>query len=63
MMGTNAAVVGILFAALYTPIWTGAIGQPVDLAVAFVALLLLTAGRAPPIVVVLLAAVAGQLLA
>ena len=60
LSGTNAAVVGILLAALYTPIWTSAISAPVDLAIAAVALALLVVGRAPPIVVVLLAAAAGQ---
>ncbi len=60
LAGTNAAVVGILLAALYTPIWTSAIVAPVDLAVALAALLLLVVGRVPPIVVVALAAAAGQ---
>jgi chromate transporter len=27
---TNAAVVGILLAALYTPIWTSAVGAPIE---------------------------------
>jgi chromate transporter len=61
LSGTNAAVVGILLAAFYTPIWTSAIGAPIDLAIAAVALALLVVRRAPPIVVVLLAAVAGQI--
>ena len=61
LSGTNTAVVGILLAALYTPIWTSAISAPVDVAIAVGALGLLTVGRAPPIVVVLLAAAAGQL--
>ena len=60
LSGTNAAVVGILLAALYTPIWTSAINAPIDLAIALAALALLVVGRAPPIVVVLLAAAAGQ---
>jgi chromate transporter len=54
-------VVGILLAALYTPIWTSAIGAPIDVAVALAALGLLVLGKAPPILVVALAAVAGQL--
>jgi chromate transporter len=60
LSGTNAAVVGILLAALYTPIWTSAINAPIDLAIALAALALLVVGRAPPILVVLLAAAAGQ---
>ncbi|MFZ0072269.1 MAG: chromate efflux transporter, partial [Xanthobacteraceae bacterium] len=34
LRGVNAAVVGLLLAALYTPVWTSAIGRPVDLAIA-----------------------------
>ena len=60
LAGANAAVVGILLAALYTPIWTSAISAPIDLAIALAALALLVVGRAPPIVVVLLATAAGQ---
>lgn len=59
LVGTNAAVVGILLAALYSPIWTSAIGGPLDVAVALAAVALLVLGRAPPIVVVVLAALAG----
>ena len=52
--GTNAAVVGILLAALYTPVWTGAVTGPIDVAVAAVGLGLLLTGRVPPIAVVAL---------
>jgi chromate transporter len=61
LLGTNAAVVGILLAALYTPIWTGAIDGVGDVVVAAVGLGALLTGRVPPIVVVGLAAIAGQL--
>jgi chromate transporter len=61
--GTNAAVVGLLLAALYTPVWTGAITAPVDVAVAGVGLAMLLTGRVPPIVVVGFAAIAGQAIA
>lgn len=61
LSGTNAAVVGILLAALYTPIWTSAVAGPVDLVVAGAALALLLTGRVPPVVVVGLAALIGQL--
>jgi chromate transporter len=62
LVGANAAVVGLLAAAFYDPIWTGAIGSPVDVAVAAVGFGLLLTGRVPPIVVVGASAVAGQLL-
>ena len=59
MRGTNAAVVGLLGAALYNPLWTSAVRGPADLAVAAAAFLLLVAWRAPPLVVVVLAALTG----
>jgi chromate transporter len=62
LAGTNAAVVGILLAALYTPVWTSAVEEPVDVAVAAAGLALLMTGRVPPILVVGLAALAGQLI-
>jgi chromate transporter len=62
LVGANAAVVGLLAAAFYDPIWTGAIGSPVDVAVAAVGFGLLLTGRVPPIVVVAASAGAGQLL-
>jgi chromate transporter len=63
LAGTNAAVVGILLAALYTPIWTGAVTAPIDVVVAGAGLGLLLTGRVPPIVVVALSALAGQVIA
>jgi Chromate transport protein ChrA len=60
--GTNAAVVGILLAALITPIGTGALHDPLDVVVAALALVVLVTGRAPPVAVVAVAAIAGQLL-
>ncbi|MBA2275234.1 MAG: chromate efflux transporter [Chloroflexi bacterium] len=62
LIGTNAAVVGILLAALYTPVATTAITSPLDLAIAAAAFALLTLGRAPPIAVVVVTALATQLL-
>jgi chromate transporter len=62
LVGTNAAVVGLLAAALYRPIWTGAIESAADVAVAVIGLGLLVVGRVPPVVVVALAAIAGQLM-
>jgi chromate transporter len=62
LAGTNAAVVGILAAALYTPVWTSAITAPIDLAVAAAGLGLLLTGRVAPLAVVALCAVAGQVI-
>ncbi len=59
MRGTNAAVVGLLGAALYNPVWISAVKAPADFAVAAAAFVLLVAWRAPPLVVVFLAALAG----
>ncbi|ARC36746.1 chromate transporter [Paracoccus yeei] len=59
MQGANAAVVGILGAALYTPVLTGAVGDLRDLALALACFVLLTAWRAPPWLVVILAALGG----
>lgn len=42
MRGTNAAVVGILGAALYDPVWTSAVLGPRDLALAVAAFVVLT---------------------
>ncbi|HEX5012968.1 MAG TPA: chromate efflux transporter [Candidatus Limnocylindrales bacterium] len=63
LTGVNAAVVGLLAAALYRPVWTGAVDSSPDLAVVAVALAALVVGRLPPIVVVVGCAVAGQSLA
>ena len=61
MRGTNAAVVGILGAALYNPVWTAAILNPRDFALALFGLLLLTVWKMPSWVVVALLAGAGTL--
>jgi chromate transporter len=58
--GINAAVVGILAAALYNPVWISAVHDPADIAVAAGALLLLATGRVPPLGVVLLCVAASM---
>lgn len=58
LKGVNAAVVGLLLAALYDPVWTSAIDSPADFAIAAVALLLLVSWKVPPWLVVILGAVA-----
>jgi len=62
MRGVNAAVVGILLAALYSPVWTGAVLGPPDFALALVAFVLLAVWQAPPWMVVALSAAAGAAL-
>jgi chromate transporter len=63
MRGTNAAVVGILAAALYDPVWIGAVHDRWDFALAAAGFVLLTVGRAPPLAVVLATALAALALA
>lgn len=62
LSGVNAAVVGLLAAALADPVWTGAIHTGADLALAVAAFVLLVIGRAPPAMVVALCAAGGGLL-
>jgi chromate transporter len=63
LRGVNAAVVGILLAALYNPVWTSAIFSPRDFAIGIVALLMLALWSIPPWLVVILGAVATASLA
>ncbi len=56
MRGANAAVVGILGAALYQPVWTSAVLTRIDFALAVGGFLLLTVWRSPPWIVVALLA-------
>ena len=61
MRGANAAVVGILAAALYDPVWTGAVHGPADFAAAAAGFVLLAVWRAPPLAIMMLGAAAGLL--
>jgi chromate transporter len=61
MRGANAAVVGILGAALYHPVWTSAVLTPRDFALALAGFLLLTVWKLPSWTVVALLAGAGTL--
>lgn len=63
LMSVNAAVVGILLAAFYDPIWTSAILRPQDFSLALVAFMVLVFWKFPPWSVVLLCGFAGWLLA
>jgi chromate transporter len=62
MRGANAAVVGILAAALYNPVWTNAVFTPRDFALALGGFLLLAVWKTPPWIVVALMAAAGTAL-
>jgi chromate transporter len=62
LRGVNAAVVGLLLAALYNPVWTAGILNASDFALATAAFLLLHIWRTPPWLVVLLCAAGGAAL-
>jgi chromate transporter len=61
LRGVNAAVVGLLLAALYTPVWTSAIFGPADFAIGILAFLLLAFWAVPPWLVVIFGAVAASI--
>ncbi|NGM82041.1 chromate transporter [Paenibacillus sp. 7124] len=62
LTGINAAVVGILLAALYDPLWTTAILEPMDFALAVILFIMLVFWKLPPWTVVLTGAAGGILL-
>lgn len=61
LTGVNAAVVGILLAALYNPIWTSSILTPLDFALAAVLFGMLVFWKSPPWIVVVTGALGGTL--
>jgi chromate transporter len=63
LRGVNAAVVGLLLAALYNPVWTSGITSSYDFALAVAAFLLLFMWQAPPWLVVVLCALGGAAIA
>ncbi len=63
MRGVNAAVVGLLLAALYDPVWVSAIHSAGDFALAVTAFALLALWRLPPWLVVVLCGLVGGLVA
>lgn len=63
LRGVNAAVVGLLLAALYNPVWTAGITNAGDFALGSAAFLLLFMWRTPPWLVVVLCALGGAALA
>jgi chromate transporter len=60
LAGVNAAVVGLLASALYSPVWTSAVLSELDFAIAAIGFFLLTRWKAPPLAVVVLCALAGM---
>jgi chromate transporter len=63
MRGVNAAVVGLLGAALYNPVWTSSVRTPGDIWLVLVSFVLLTTGHAPPLLIVIINALGGIMLA
>jgi chromate transporter len=63
MRGINAAVVGLLGAALYSPLCVSSVKSSADFAVALTGFTLLVGWRTPPLLVVILGALAGVALA
>ena len=61
--GVNAAVVGLLGAALYNPIWTSSVKTAEDIGMVLIGFVLLTVWRAPPLLIVILGAAAGVVVA
>jgi chromate transporter len=59
LVGVNAAVVGLLLAALYHPVWTSAIKAPADFGLGLAAFALLVFWKVPPWLVVVLSALGG----
>lgn len=62
LIGVNASVVGILLSALYHPIWTSSIIEPIDFALAAILFSMLAFFKLPPWVVVLAGAIGGVLI-
>ena len=62
MRGANAAVVGILGAALYQPVWTSAILGPYEFVLALTGFLLLTVWKLPAWLVVIVVALGGVMI-
>ena len=62
LRGTNAAVVGLLLAAFYNPVWTAAVRNPLDLAFVLIGFAALRFAGIPPWALVPASALAGSLL-
>jgi chromate transporter len=62
LRGINAAVVGLLLAALYDPVWSSAIKGPADFSLALIGFGLLMFWRLPPWLVVVISALGGAVI-
>lgn len=62
LSGVNVAVVGLLLAALYQPVWTSAIDRPHDFGLALITFVALMFWKCPPWLVVICSGAAGWLL-
>jgi chromate transporter len=62
LRGVNAAVVGLLLAALYNPVWTSGITDAGDFALGLAAFVLLFMWKTPPWLAVLFCAAGGEVL-
>ncbi|MEO0415635.1 MAG: chromate transporter, partial [Verrucomicrobiota bacterium] len=62
LAGTNAAVVGLLGGALFTPVWTGAIHGRIEFAFMMIVSALLLVLKLPAWLVVILSGIAGWLI-
>ncbi len=62
LLGINAAVVGILLAAFYQPIWTSSVEKPADFVVALLLFAMLAFWKLPPWVIVIVGAISGIIL-
>ena len=61
LAGINAAVVGVLGAALYNPIWLSAVGNGRDVAIALTGFILLERWRLPPLAIVVFCVAAASI--
>ena len=59
LAGVNAAVVGLLLAALWQPVWVSAVHGPLDIVLVGLALVALMVWKLPPWLVVLASGMAG----
>lgn len=61
LYGINSAVVGLLLAALFNPVWTSAINEPIDFCIAIISFVALMFWKLPPWLVVGCTGIAGWL--
>ncbi|NDI35396.1 chromate efflux transporter [Chengkuizengella sediminis] len=62
ILGINAAVVGILLAALYDPVWTSSVNNVYDFVLVIITFSLLMLWKLPPWMVVVVSAIGGSII-